>query len=492
MRPNRLLTGHPGVCPSRYKGSPSSQITSVSPQRTLATSTLTAPDRATLSGSPSSELIAVDTAYKVPVPLIDAILQGRCIAFVGAGFTTPAVPSWRTLLERLGERLGHPVIWPSDRAPMALDFEVVGQSLRDKAKNDVLWEKHVKSVLEEHQLETPEKTAEAIHNVQKRCDLLRSIPFKAILTTNFDQWLPGGSAGPDTYWEILRDARGRWWELPTTQSAERPKVPIIKLHGDANGDPSRDAIVLSRSDYRRRLYGEHGYSNFLRAAFAEYTVLFMGVSFTDAYLNELRSETHSLLHRAGQRRELPWGYNIFVKTSDDVIEFFRQHESIEGLVAPEPDGYGGFDKWLKAIAEKTSLTGRLRELLSGERIVWVDANPENNQRGSKLFRECSATVDSLASEHDLDEAKHKDATLIVTQFGYDKSTGDARAFHVLRKLSNWATRPPTIVFAASSDHVMTNREKCLRRGAWEYATAWSELYRLIEVMLGRVPGEAAR
>ena len=46
------------------------------------------------------------------------------------------------------------------------------------------------------------------------------------------------------------------------------------------------------------------------------------------------------------------------------------------------------------------------------------------------------------------------------------------------------------VFAGPGEHVAKNRMACLRQGAWEYATGWSELYRLIEVLFGRVPGQA--
>ncbi|MCX5746454.1 MAG: hypothetical protein NT062_28590 [Proteobacteria bacterium] len=50
-----------------------------------------------------------------------------------------------------------------------------------------------------------------------------------------------------------------------------------------------------------------------------------------------------------------------------------------------------------------------------------------------------------------------------------------------------------IVFAANQapDRLSDNRRQCLRRGAWEYTTAWSELYRAIELVLGRVPGQTA-
>src|SRR3712207_7433912 len=40
----------------------------------------------------------------VPQHLFDQIAAGRCVAFVGAGFSAPAVPAWKALLEGLGEK----------------------------------------------------------------------------------------------------------------------------------------------------------------------------------------------------------------------------------------------------------------------------------------------------------------------------------------------------------------------------------------------------
>ena len=35
---------------------------------------------------------------EIPQPLVDAVLGGRCVAFVGAGFSAPVVPTWADLL----------------------------------------------------------------------------------------------------------------------------------------------------------------------------------------------------------------------------------------------------------------------------------------------------------------------------------------------------------------------------------------------------------
>ena len=82
-------------------------------------------------------------------------------------------------------------------------------------------------------------------------------------------------------------------------------------------------IVLTRRDYRRHLYGDPAYTTFLRTIVATTTVLYMGFSFEDAYLNELRSEVLALL---GQGNEsAPVAYAIVNDVPPDTQSHFRKH-----------------------------------------------------------------------------------------------------------------------------------------------------------------------
>lgn len=55
-----------------------------------------------------------------------------------------------------------------------------------------------------------------------------------------------------------------------------------------------------------RLYAEPGYLNVLRSLFLTKTILFLGFSFTDEYLNELRSEVLSYLTHGASTPTLPY------------------------------------------------------------------------------------------------------------------------------------------------------------------------------------------
>ncbi len=421
----------------------------------------------------------------IPPKLKSAILRGRCIAFVGAGFAMPVVPGWGELLRLIAKSLGQELI-PASNAS-AFDLEAMGQALQDRAANAGrgAWAGLVREALEEAGREHPRAGLEV------RCNRLQSIPFKAILTTNFDTSLSGSPTNRDTYWQVLRADQRPGWQLPDADLNDNwRRPPIIKLHGDVDGaEPGN--LVFSRRDYRRLVYGDGHYANFVRAVFAGYTVLFLGVSFTDAYLNELRSEVLSMLHEPSREGD-PWGYAIQIGKAPEIVEFFEQHESIVTLSAKDP---AEFDEWLEVIANATSVEGRLKTLLHGRTVVWVDANPANNVRGRELFQKCGANVQLLESEEGLVDA-HAEADLLLTQFGYDDA-GRHRAIRVLEKVNRWKERPPVIVFAAASapddelgrQLVKTNRKECLRHGAFEYTTRWSELYRLVESLFDRAPGD---
>lgn len=420
--------------------------------------------------------------FAVPPDLVTSIVQGRCVAFVGAGFSAPVVPTWTELLKLLATRLELTLEIPPGCDAFML--EALGDQLQRHART--AWEPAVQAVLAEAQLARADRQAE----VERRRAHLLQIPFKAILTTNFDPSLTAtyDALDPTVYGAVLRAARPRWWSAPPS-GGRMQQPPVLKLHGDANGRADRLPLVLARRSYRELVYKDRNYANFLRSVFAEYTVLFLGVSFTDAYLNELRSEILNLVH--GEDHETPWGYAVLNKPTPAYSTFLRKVEGIEVLRTEE---FEQFDDWLAAIADRTSIVGRLRRVFQDDRpVVWVDAHHEaNNTEGHALLRDAlgasgQSNLILLSSPDQLDEQRHGHAAVILTSFGHK----EGRAFALLERTRTWAERPPVIVFAAAGPSVelAENRRACLRRGAWEFTTQWHELYRAIELAVARVPGK---
>lgn len=166
-------------------------------------------------------------------------------------------------------------------------------------------------------------------------------------------------------------------------------------------------------------------------------------------------------------------------------DFLEEVEGIE-VLRSDADDHSDFDRWLEVIAARTSLGGRLGHLLRNKHIVWVDPNHSaNNQLGHDQLH-AAAKIEDLSGPAELDEGRHAGADVLLTSFGHH----DGLAFRLLETVGRWKERPPVIVFAAplDADLLARNRRECLRRGAWEYTTDWSELYRAIELVVGRVPG----
>ena len=55
-----------------------------------------------------------------------------------------------------------------------------------------------------------------------------------------------------------------------------------------------NTIVLSREGYRSLLHGQPNYRDFLKSVMMSRTILYIGFSFTDDYLNEVRSDVMSM------------------------------------------------------------------------------------------------------------------------------------------------------------------------------------------------------
>lgn len=308
--------------------------------------------------------------YDVPRGLAVAIRTGRCIAFVGAGFAGAAkLPTWPALLRHLAAspQLHKDVcehLTSRLNANQANHYEEVAQMLQREMGQEAF--------IAALRQQLCGKKSSAMDN---RLELLCGIPFRAVLTTNFDDLLQGTTPCSAAYRQFLHSP-----PLPPSSLYDNYRRFVsgkhsitMKLHGDLN-EP--DSIVFSRLDYRKRLYTDPAYLAFLRAVFLNYTILYLGYSFTDAYLNELRSESLAIL---GSSNNWPTAYAVV----NDEPDFARTHfASVEGIeILPyntNEGGHSGFDAWLQALHQATNPVVGFGNLLKGKRLLWVDSEPKNN------------------------------------------------------------------------------------------------------------------
>jgi CheY-like chemotaxis protein len=418
--------------------------------------------------------------------LSQRIAGGHVIAFVGAGFSIPASRvTWRGLLLTLAAmdpsmKAVGALLEPA--APSHAAFEAAAQMLQDAWSVELLT-----SRLDEALRPIDPLPA----TMRDRLDWLRGIPFEAILTTNFDRLLVGNLATPEAFGELLRSPSGRWFQ-PRYWAREGHGAPVIKLHGDlAAKDPQ---LVFTRRDYRRRLYRDPTYAGFLRSVLATRTVLYLGFSFTDAYLNELRSETLAML--GFEPGAAPTAFAVMADVPADLAAYTRDHEGIHIFsyrTADDPT-HTGLDRFLEALHARARPTARLGALLARRRLLWVDPQPDNNDFGRSFLLEASGTagceIVAVATWRDalarLSAGPPFD--LILTHWGEGRATRRsgapcASAERLLEELTGCEERAPVIVFAGMRDFARRKR-RALRAGAVAYAFEWERLFEVIEEVLG--------
>lgn len=101
------------------------------------------------------------TKFMVPDRLIEDIRDGYCVAFVGAGFSAPAVPTWKGLLKLLAGKVATrhrgEILRVIERTRTPLEYEMVGQLLRDRLGKR--FDQLVSDVMKANFAEAPEQAA---------------------------------------------------------------------------------------------------------------------------------------------------------------------------------------------------------------------------------------------------------------------------------------------------------------------------------------------
>jgi len=448
----------------------------------------------------------------IPLHLIKEILQGNCVAFVGAGFSAPAVPNWDALLsgiaadskvsasteEQVKKLLEHDRL--SSRG--TFDREAAAQILQDD-----LGKEDFGSVLE--RVITEGTTKKGLKIVENRIRLLLQIPFQSILTTNFDYLLQGQIGSDDVYRDTLRKTRDPWFNIFSWDKQDVRRADIVKLHGQIGKEAQSDRsdVVLTRTEYRELLFEGSRYSNFLRGILSTRTVLFLGFSFSDAYLNLLRSEILAMLKHDPTKK--PLAYAVLDDVGDEEGNFLLTHEGIEVLGYKTKCGdHSGFNEYLEAIHAKTSPVKILGDRLNRKRLLWLDPEPDNNLYGKKVMIQAAGGkadgdfkldmvsyppsdydrrtgVASDLVEYTLDQLATGRYHLVITHWGglAKDASGELRptAVQLLEGIRKRGIEVPTIVFASPDRcYAQKNRSEALSLGAFEYTWYFQDLFGAIE------------
>jgi hypothetical protein len=211
---------------------------------------------------------------KIPGPLLDDVAAGKCLPFIGAGFSLNAklpadqtMPDWPRLTQLLAEAVG---ISEKLGGP-----EVASAYERNFGRVQLI--EAVRQALHSDVVEPGSAHRE-----------FAQLPFDTIYTTNFDLLLEEANS------LIRRPYRSLVGELQIPFHGGPLTTNIVKMHGDLRHE---EHIIITKEDYEKFLDEYPVISTHLSAMLITRTALFVGYSLSDPDFNHIREVVRSRLGR---------------------------------------------------------------------------------------------------------------------------------------------------------------------------------------------------
>jgi hypothetical protein len=209
---------------------------------------------------------------QIPRPLLDDIEAGKCLPFVGAGFSLNArlsagrvMPAWPELTAHLAS-IGR--LAPDSGGPaVASEFE--------KRFGRVQLIEAIRKALHTGAAEPGEA-----HRA------FAELPFDTIYTTNFDLLLE------DAFTAVKRPFRSLVGELQMPFHGGPLTTSIVKMHGDLRHE---EHVIVTREDYEKYLDTYPVIATHLSALLITKTALFVGYSLSDPDFTHVRQVVRSRL-----------------------------------------------------------------------------------------------------------------------------------------------------------------------------------------------------
>jgi hypothetical protein len=232
----------------------------------------------------------------IPQPLLEDIAAGKCLPFVGAGFSLNAklpgnkrMPDWEALTEILATAAD---VLPKQSGPLvAIAYE--------RRFGRVQLIEAIRNALYSDEVEPGEA-----HTV------FASLPFDTIYTTNFDLLLEMANN------LIHKPFRSLVGELQIPFHGGPMSTNIVKMHGDLRHE---EHVVVTQEDYDQFLHKYPVISTHLSAMLITRTALFLGYSLSDPDFNHIREVVQSRLGRF-QRMSYIVQFNQSAKTYEEMLD----------------------------------------------------------------------------------------------------------------------------------------------------------------------------
>jgi NAD-dependent SIR2 family protein deacetylase len=329
----------------------------------------------------------------LPEHLLCELSKGNVVAFVGAGFSSAAnFPTWGALIQGIANDQRELPSKEKDTICTLAgsknfhDLDMAAQLLSDTISQETFNEAIRARLTVTDKSELPQE-------MKDRIESLMGIPFAAIITTNYDNLLSGVDAQDTASFQratfsIMRAKVDEYSRLEALAFSKyrRSLAPIIKLHGDVERPTSK--FVCTREGYRNLLHGSSQYSTFLKTLLATHTMLYIGFSFSDAYINELRQEVMALYGSNGANAANPMGYAVMCGISDVQQTALLRHDGLRVINYELSDlnGHSEFTRILNNLYLASNPTVKFGRLLHNRNVLWVHTN-WSSSRDSKYLKE---------------------------------------------------------------------------------------------------------
>lgn len=275
---------------------------------------------------------------QIPEALLEKIVAGDCILFLGAGATRDAGgPTGRELAELLANRFSRPDI-PVDNIQHFSDI--------------------LTSLPEVDREEIDSAIIDALRNLKPSPGhwVIPRVPWKALFTLNYDRLIEQAYDGlhgvkdekPQQSLKVIIGNR------QTAFLSDSSVVSLYKIHGCISNIEKKTPLVLTSIDYERTRKNRRKMLRVLRDFAHEHTILFVGYSFSDPHLitllKEMEEESPYRSHRTM--------YLISNDTSDSEVAFFESNR-IKVIQCAFSAAFSEISSFLKREANKQVLAARL-------------------------------------------------------------------------------------------------------------------------------------
>jgi len=279
----------------------------------------------------------------IPNQLVESINNGRCVIFVGSGLSSrlftklgKKYPTWSGLLQAFLDYSFHYDLIEKSEAEMLCEMikkgnlTMTAQILRDKA-NDTEFEEFLAGIFRN------DNRFDSIH------DSIMNLPFSFVLTTNYDAILEcvfsyKYNKPIPTYTNL---------QISSVNNAiSKKEYFLFKIHGTYE---QLNTIVLTKNDYQA-LYYNRAYINILKNIFTNFSVLFVGFSYSDPDIEFIVSE---LSHEFAANNRMHYLLSSEKTYNSLEQEYMKKKERLTIIEYENADGsHSGVDFFFKELSLK--------------------------------------------------------------------------------------------------------------------------------------------